>query len=99
MAVTVDRDLMPLTRDLPRQLGPELYLLADQKEGRCVSRAREEIQYRWSALGVRAVIERQRHPIGAGRERPGNAQRVSRGRHDWRKRVAQHARDDGQNAS
>ena len=62
VAVAVQRDRVPAGGDLGDQLRAAMHLLADHEEGRARARAREDLEHRGSALGMRAVVEGQRHP-------------------------------------
>lgn len=60
MAVAVDRDLMAAGRDLGRDLRVALDLLSGEEKDRL--HGAERFENRGRALGVRAVVERERHP-------------------------------------
>ena len=83
MAVAVERHGVALTRDPfshPRQA---FYLLADEEEGGSRAGLAEQVEERGSALGVRAVVEGERHAAGAGRQPSRHAKRI---RHRGHKR-------------
>src|SRR5579875_3947969 len=81
---------MTLGEDPAHQLRPPEDLLADQEERGRGAGARQRIQHRGRALGVRAVVEGERHPAGGG-QRALQAQRARGGGLDGGERVADHA--------
>ncbi len=92
MAITMQGDGVARGRDLGDQRRSSLHLLADHEEGRARVRAREGLEHRGSALGVRAVVESQRDPRAVGADRPGDVQRGRRRCGDRSEGMADHAR-------
>ena len=64
MAIAVQGDGVAGGRDLGDQRRAPLHLLADHEERRARVRAREGLEHGRRALGVRAVVERQRDARG-----------------------------------
>ena len=83
MAIAVERHGVALARDPFRHPRQALHLLANDEEGGSCAGLAEQIEQRGSALGVRAVVEGERHAAGAGRQPPRHAERV---RHRGHKR-------------
>jgi hypothetical protein len=87
--VPMQRDRVTALCDPGDQLGSALHLLADHEEGRTRARSREHFQYRRRALGVRPIVERQRHPPGSGQP-AGQRQSSGSGEVDGREDMADH---------
>ena len=79
--VTVDRHGVARGHDLGRERRVGADLLADEEERRVRAGGREDLERRGRALGVRAVVEGERHAVRA-RAAQRHAQRAGDGRDD-----------------
>lgn len=67
VAAAVQRHFMAAVKHPLQQLGAPDNLLTDDEEGRAGAALREELKYRGRALGVRPVVEGERHRAGGAR--------------------------------
>lgn len=67
----MQRHLMAAVKHALQQRGAPDDLLTDDEEGRAGAVLREELKHRGRALGVRPVVERERHRAGGARRLKG----------------------------
>ncbi len=90
MAVGVERHQVPSLHGLRGKMRSAVHLLADHEERRPRPRALEQLEYRGRPLGVRPVVERERHP-GLG-YRPPNVECCGSARNDRSEQMPEHER-------
>ena len=73
MEVAVISQLMTLSSDSIYELGPPFCVWAEQKKRRADSELRESVEDTRSRVGIRPVVERQRHAPLSRRQATGDA--------------------------